>query len=82
MIDKNTQMKKLLRLFKDTPVLSVQFIIENLKVNSPRKRISDLREKGVPIKDRWVEHTYPDGHTVRYKEYWIEREYWEHDNLL
>lgn len=71
------QTTKLLNLFKEVPVLTVQFIIEDLKLNSPRKIISALRDRGVPIKDRWVEHVYPDGHTVRFKEYWVEPEYWE-----
>lgn len=71
------QTTKLLNLFKEVPVLTVQFIIEDLKLNSPRKIISALRDLGVPIKDRWVEHVYPDGHAVRFKEYWVEPEYWE-----
>lgn len=71
------QTTKLLNLFREVPVLTVQFIIEDLKLNSPRKIISALRDRGVPIKDRWVEHVYPDGHSVRFKEYWVEPEYWE-----
>lgn len=71
------QTTKLLNLFKEVPTLTVQFIVEDLKLNSPRKVISDLRDRGVPIKDRWVEHVYPDGHAVRFKEYWVEPEYWE-----
>ncbi len=71
------QTTKLLNLFKEVPTLTVQFIVEDLKLNSPRKVISALRDRGVPIKDRWVEHVYPDGHAVRFKEYWVEPEYWE-----
>lgn len=71
------QTTKLLNLFKEVPTLTVQFIVEDLKLNSPRKVISSLRDRGVPIKDRWVEHVYPDGHAVRFKEYWVEPEYWE-----
>lgn len=71
------QTTKLLNLFKEVPTLTVQFIVEDLKLNSPRKFISALRDRGVPIKDRWVEHVYPDGHAVRFKEYWVEPEYWE-----
>lgn len=85
MLDKNTQMKRLLKLFRTTPTLTVQFIIENLKLNSPRKIISDLRDHGVPVKDRWVEHIDPYGQTIRFKEYWIEPAWFEdegHENLL
>ena len=84
-MDKNTQMKRLLKLFQKTPTLTVQFIIENLKLNSPRKVISDLRDKGVPIKDRWVDHICFDGQKVRFKEYWIEPSWFEdesHANLF
>ena len=85
MTDKNTQMKKLLKLFQKTPVLSVQYIVDVLKLNSPRKVISDLRMKGVPIKDRYVESVNADGQWIRYKEYWVEPSWFEdesHANLL
>lgn len=83
--DKNTQMKRLLKLFKTTPTLTVQFIIENLKLNSPRKVISELREKGVPIKDRWHSNIRGKEHLPRYKEYWIEPAWFEsgeYENLF
>lgn len=85
MNDKNTEMKRLLKLFRNTPTLSVQFIIENLKLNSPRKVISDLRAKGVPIKDRYIEEVNSDGVWTRFKEYWIEPSWFEgddHDDVL
>ena len=85
MNDTNTDMKRLLKLFRKTPTLSVQFIIDNLKLNSPRKIISDLRAKGVPIKDRWVNHIDPYGKPKHYKEYWVEPAWFEdegHDILL
>lgn len=85
MNDTNTEMKRLLKLFRKTPVLSVQLIIDILKLNSPRKIISDLRAKGVPIKDRWVEHIDPYGKPKHYKEYWIEPSWFEgddHDDVL
>lgn len=83
--DKNTQMKRLLKLFKSNPTLTVQFIIENLKLNSPRKIISDLREKGVPIKDRYISHINAYGQTIHFKEYWIEPAWFEgedYENLF
>ena len=85
MNDTNTEMKRLLKLFRKTPVLSVQLIIDILKLNSPRKIISDLRAKGVPIKDLWVEHIDPYGKPKHYKEYWIEPSWFEgddHDDVL
>lgn len=72
-----TQPAKLLELFRTKPTLSVRDINDILKANSPRKLISKLRDKGYPIKDRWVEHEYPDRHRVRFKEYWIDPEFWK-----
>ena len=85
MNDKNTQMKRLLKLFKTNPTLTVQSINEKLPLNSPRKVISDLRAKGIPIKDRYIEAVNAGGIWTRFKEYWIEPSYWEdegHENLL
>ena len=80
MNDKNTQMKRLLKLFQTTPTLTVQFIIENLKLNSPRKVISDLRDKGVPVKDRWIEEANSYGQWIRFKEYWVEPSWFKGDD--
>ena len=72
-MDKYSQGKELLALMQEMPVVSVQYIQHKLSLNSPRKVIADLREKGYPIKDRWVNHINAHGQTVRYKEYWLER---------
>ena len=85
MNDKNTQMKRLLKLFKTTHTLTVQSINDRMSLNSPRKVISDLRAKGVPIKDRYIEEVNSDGVWTHFKEYWIEPSWFEgddHDNLL
>ena len=85
MNDKNTQMKRLLKLFKTNPTLTVQSINEKLPLNSPRKVISDLRAKGVPIKDRYIENVNADGIWTHFKEYWVEPAWFEdegHDILL
>lgn len=81
-MDKKTQMKRLLELFRTTPTLTVQVIIEKLKINSPRKVISDLRAKGVPIKDRYIEEIDRYGQTIRFKEYWIEKAWWDGNHVL
>lgn len=79
-MNKHTQMKRLLELFRTTPTLTVQSIIDRLKLNSPRKIISDLREKGVPIKDRYIEEVDIYGQVHRFKEYWVEKSWWEGDD--
>ena len=84
-MDKHTQMKRLLDLFRTAPTLTVLTIFEKLKINSPRKIISDLREKGVPIKDRYVEEVDRFNQVHRFKEYWVEPSWFEdegHANLL
>lgn len=85
MTDKKTQMKKLLKLFKTSHTLTVRSIDNKLQLNSPRKIISDLRKKGIPIKDRYIEEVNSEGEWKHFKEYWIEPSYWEggeHDDLL
>lgn len=37
-------------------------------------RINELRKAGKDIKDRWVEHQNAYSETVRFKEYYIERD--------
>jgi hypothetical protein len=81
-MDKRTQMTELLNLFKVRPTLSVQQINLILAINSPRKIISALREKGVPIKDRWVEEINRYGRVTHFKEYWVEKDWWQNDHVL
>ena len=37
-----------------------------------RKRISEMRAAGIPIKDRWETGSNQFGETVRYKKYFLE----------
>ena len=80
MNNQKTQMRKLLKLFQQRHTLTVQSIIEILHLNSPRKIISDLRIKGVPIKDRYIEEVDIDGTVHRFKEYWVEPSWFEEDD--
>lgn len=34
-------------------------------------RIAELKEAGIDVKDRWVEHTNKSGQVKRYKEYYL-----------
>lgn len=81
-MEKRTQMKMLLELFRTTPTLTVQSINAKVAINSPRKVISDLRGKGVPIKDRYIEEVDRYGQVHRFKEYWIEKGWFEDANVL
>lgn len=42
---------------------------------SLNSRISELRQLGYPIRDRWVKRTNIEGNEVRYKEYYMDEEY-------
>lgn len=75
-------MKILLDLFRTNPTLTVQGINARVAINSPRKVISDLREKGVPIKDRYIEEVDRFDQVHRFKEYWIDKEWFENEDLL
>lgn len=49
-----------------TPLIAMT----NLGVTSLTTRISELRGRGLPIKDRWAN----DYHGRRFKEYWLKQE--------
>lgn len=68
-----SQKKRLLELFEDVPFLSVRTIIRSLDVNSPRKIISNLRDDGVPILDRWESYRGPHGEYKRFKLYYLDK---------
>lgn len=78
--DQKSQEARLLELMQKTPVVSTQYIMHHLQVNSPRKLISNLRRKGYKIRDRWLAHMDAYGFLIRYKEYWLEEN--DHANVL
>lgn len=44
---------------------------------SLNSRISELRQLGYPIRDRWINRTNREGNDVRYKEYYMDKKYIE-----
>lgn len=80
MNNEKSQEEMLLELMQKTPVVTVQYIMHKLSVNSPRKLISALKRKGYPIKDKWIAHIDAYGNMTRYKEYWLEEN--ERANVL
>ena len=44
---------------------------EVLKMNSPTKRISELRDMGYGVQTVWEEHINSQGEKTRYKRYFI-----------
>lgn len=77
-----TDLERLLELFQNTPTLTVRQISYKLKLNSPRKCISDLRKKGYPIKDRWLHEIDAYGTPRKYKEYWLPKGEFENANVF
>lgn len=81
-MNNNTDLERLLELFQKKPTLTVRQISAWLKLNSPRKCISELRRKGYPIKDRWMHEVDAYGTPRKYKEYWLEGGEFERANVL
>lgn len=75
-----SQEERLLELMQKTPVVTTQYIVHKLNVNSPRKLISILRRKGYKIRDRYISHLDAYGFLIRYKEYWLEEN--DHADVL
>lgn len=51
--------------------ITVKEAQENLGIGGPRKRISELREKGYPISDEWENGKNRFGEHCRYKRYYM-----------
>jgi len=61
------QRKKILDYIERHGSITAREAFDRCGCNSPRKRISELREKGYPICDRWRQNE--EG--KRYKEYYL-----------
>ena len=62
------QRMKILDYIKQHGSITARQAFDICKCNSPRKRISELREKGYPIEDRWRQD---DETGRRWKEYYL-----------
>ena len=62
------QRMKILEYIKQHGCITARQAFDICKCNSPRKRISELREKGYPIEDRWRQD---DETGRRWKEYYL-----------
>lgn len=68
-MDRRTQNAKILAYFELNSSATARELMLHCNVNSPRKRISELRQGGYMIVDSWVEKEDEYGETVRYKRY-------------
>ena len=67
-----TQNGNIREYLKDRGNASAREIFDDCRVNSPRKRISELRRSGVGIGSFWDHSTDEYGVTHRYKRYYLE----------
>ena len=65
---KTNQRSKILDLIHERGSATVRDIFTELNINSPTKRLSELRKMGV-IKEDWDFNLHEDGSKVRFKRY-------------
>ena len=72
--DATSQKKEMLKYFYSGGVLTKENAKALFGAEDYRKRVSELRDAGHPIEDRWVSGISRYGHRSRYKEYFIAQE--------
>ena len=68
---KQTQWAKINEYLKNNKYATVRHMFNDLGINCPTKRISEMRDAGVPIKDYWQEYVDEYGDKTRYKVYYL-----------
>ena len=72
-MDKATQQGKILTYCAENGSITIREAFEKLHINSPTKRISELRLSGNYDVQSIDESRERDGETVRYKRYFIKK---------
>ena len=70
-MDKATQRAKILAYCKEHGSITVREAAVKLDINSPTKRISEMRHGGYDVQDIKEEREKEDGSVVRFKRYFI-----------
>lgn len=71
-MDKATQRAKILNYCAEHGSITIREAFEKLKINSPSKRISEMRQSvKYNVESIRVERTNEDGEVKRYKRYFI-----------
>lgn len=70
-MDKATQQAKILAYCNEHGSITVRDAFNKLDINSPTKRISELRKAGYDVKTVEESRVKNSGQTVRYKRYFI-----------
>lgn len=73
-MDKATQRRKILGYCAEYGSITNRDAYLDLNINSPTKRISELRRDGYGVTERWEEHINTSGEKTRYKRYFINSE--------
>lgn len=70
-MDKATQKGKILAYCNEHGSITIREAFEKLYINSPSKRISEMRNGGYDVQDIEEVRVKDSGETVRYKRYFI-----------
>lgn len=70
-MDKATQRAKILAYCAEHGSITVRDAFNKLAINSPTKRISELRQNGYDVQTITESRTKDSGETVRYTRYFI-----------
>ena len=68
---KHTQWARITLYLHEHDTASVRELVLGCNINSPRKRISEMIEAGVPIKSFWDESVDEYGDRTRFKRYYM-----------
>lgn len=68
-----SQRKRILKYCEDNGSITIREAFEELNINSPTKRISELRRLGYDVQDITETRRNAAGKSVRYKRYYITR---------
>jgi hypothetical protein len=70
---KTTQRERVQRYLEEIGPITSGKAMDELGCFRLASRISELRQSGQPIQDRWVKRTNRWGDPVQFKEYYLER---------
>ena len=69
-----TQKRKILDYCAEHGSITIRDAFEKLNINSPTKRISELRKGGYDVQSITESRVNSDGNTVKFKRYFIKEE--------
>lgn len=70
-MNKATQKSRILQYCAEHGSITVREAVVNLNINSPTKRISELRDMGYDVKTSDETRTKEDGEKVKFRRYFI-----------